>query len=98
VNNPTDAGLRRQSVTIAEFDAVVARMVTVPVAPTLVSVAIDIPLVFLAPSAFVTVVPVAIVVLPVPLMLLVVPWFVVMPMVTVVPIVGLQELFLVARG
>jgi hypothetical protein len=31
-------------------------------------------------------------------MLLVVPWFVVVPMVTVVPIVGLQELFLVARG
>ncbi len=75
-------------------------MVAMPVTPAVMPVAIDIALVLLAPMALVTMVAVAIVtivVLAVPLMLFVVPGLVMVPIITVVAVVGLQELFLLAR-
>ncbi|ODM33340.1 hypothetical protein A6779_03030 [Marinobacter adhaerens] len=97
VNDPTDPGLRWQSVTVAQLDAVMARMVAMPVTPAVIAVTIDIALVFLAPVTLVSMISVAIVVLSVPLMLLVVPGLVMMLIITVVAVMGLQELFLLAR-
>ena len=97
VNDPTDPGLRWQSVTVAQLDTVMARMVAMPVTPAVIAVTIDIALVFLAPVTLVSMISVAIVVLAVPLMLLVVPGLVMMPIITVVAVMGLQQLFLLAR-
>ena len=75
-------------------------MVAMPVTPAVMPVAIDIALVLLAPMALVTMVAVAIVtivVLAVPLMLFVVPGLVMVPIVMAVAVMGLQELFLMAR-
>tara|TARA_Y100001001_G_scaffold112975_1_gene110652 strand:- start:892 stop:1380 length:489 start_codon:yes stop_codon:yes gene_type:complete len=72
-------------------------MVAMPVTPAVIAVTIDIALVFLAPVTLVSMISVAIVVLSVPLMLLVVPGLVMMPIITVVAVMGLQELFLLAR-
>lgn len=96
MDDPPDTGLRWQPVIQAKPDAVMTRMVTVPGGASIVPVAIDIPLVFLAPSSRVTVISVAIVVLSIPFMLLVMPRFVVVPIMTAVTVMSLQELFLVA--
>tara|TARA_B100000214_G_scaffold207821_1_gene150680 strand:- start:3015 stop:3590 length:576 start_codon:yes stop_codon:yes gene_type:complete len=97
VNDPTDPGLRWQSVTVAQLYTVMAGMMTMPVMSAVMSVAIEIALVLFAPSALVSVVAMAIVMFSIPLMLLMVPGLVMVPIITVVAVMGLQELFLVAR-
>ncbi|PPI85012.1 hypothetical protein KEHDKFFH_07320 [Marinobacter maroccanus] len=71
-------------------------MVAMPVTPAVIPVAIDIALMLLAPMALVAMVAMAIVVVSIPFMLLVVPGLMMVPIITVVAVMGLQELFLLA--